>query len=457
MCFNWTVTAVLVVLAIGGLVEAQFEDIPPGDYCGGTSTVRCCDGRVDECSVPLLGSLCYCDQFCNRTNSHSDCCPDYFSACLGITPPDDYNKGECYHDGQKYAYGSVIQVNCNKCECRHSLADSSRTEFLCETNTCLVEADIITGVNTNANAGWKAANYSTLWGRKLEEGFLLRLGTLEPERFVSGMNPIMQRYDENELPISFDGRLHWTNWLQGVRDQGWCGASWAFSTAAVASDRFAIQSGGNRIYPLSVQNLLACNNRGQQGCKGGHLDRAWNYMRRYGVVNDECYPYVSGQTGKVNKCKVGRRSNLLTLGCQLTKSGYGSGRDESATSSQKSLFKTLPAYRISPRQFDIMNEIRQRGPVQATMKVHQDFFMYQSGIYRYTGLGEARQVGYHSVRIVGWGEDSYRQTSSKYWVVANSWGEEWGEDGYFRIARGENESEIENFVLAAWAADQFDY
>ena len=101
-----------------------------------------------------------------------------------------------------------------------------------------------------------------------------------------------------------------------------------------------------------------------KGCKGGHLDRAWNYMRRYGVVNDECYPYVSGQTGKVNKCKVGRRSNLLTLGCQLTKSGYGSGRDESATSSQKSLFKTLPAYRISPRQFDIMNEIRQRGPVQ---------------------------------------------------------------------------------------------
>jgi len=51
------------------------------------------------------------------------------------------------------------------------------------------------------------------------------------------------------------------------------------------------------------------------------------------------------------------------------------------------------------------------------MKVHQDFFMYQSGIYRYTGLGEARQVGYHSVRIVGWGEDSYRQTSSKYWVT----------------------------------------
>ena len=73
-------------------------------------------------------------------------------------------------------------VECS--ECRHSLADGSRSEFVCETNTCLVEADIISGVNSNAAAGWKAANYSELWGRTLEDGFLLRLGTLEPERFV---------------------------------------------------------------------------------------------------------------------------------------------------------------------------------------------------------------------------------------------------------------------------------
>ena len=61
-----------------------------------------------------------------------------------------------------------------------------------------------------------------------------------------------------------------------------CGASWAFSTLAVASDRLAIQSSGKEVISLSVQNLLACNNRGQQGCNGGHLDRAWNYMKRIG-------------------------------------------------------------------------------------------------------------------------------------------------------------------------------
>jgi hypothetical protein len=126
---------------------------------------------------------------------------------------------------------------------------------------------------------------------------------------VLAMYPIKQKYDRNTLPMSFDGRIEWRDTLQDVRDQGWyefncsiipkcfyarytnswhfrCGASWAFSTAAVAADRLAIQSRGHEVYPLSMQNLLACNNRGQQGCNGGHLDRAWNYMRRFGYLCD---------------------------------------------------------------------------------------------------------------------------------------------------------------------------
>ena len=45
----------------------------------------CCTGRYDDCSQPILGTLCYCDEFCNRTKN-PDCCPDYWEACLGITP-----------------------------------------------------------------------------------------------------------------------------------------------------------------------------------------------------------------------------------------------------------------------------------------------------------------------------------------------------------------------------------
>ncbi len=56
---------------------------PYGSYCqrrGG-----CCPGRSDQCTVPYLDTICYCDLFCNRTVS--DCCPDFWSHCLGTTPP----------------------------------------------------------------------------------------------------------------------------------------------------------------------------------------------------------------------------------------------------------------------------------------------------------------------------------------------------------------------------------
>jgi hypothetical protein len=78
----WRCSIFLILLTAGAL--AQFEDIA-GDYCGGRIQ-RCCDGRIDSCAIPILGTLCYCDQFCNRTDS-SDCCPDYWNVCLGIKPP----------------------------------------------------------------------------------------------------------------------------------------------------------------------------------------------------------------------------------------------------------------------------------------------------------------------------------------------------------------------------------
>lgn len=179
----------------------------------------------------------------------------------------------------------------------------------------------------------------------------------------------------------------------------------------MAADRLAIQSGGNEVYPLSTQNLLACNDRGQQGCNGGHLDRAWNYMRRFGVVNEDCYPYKSGLTGSVERCKVSRRANLATMGCQLP-----TGNSDGKRKPRKGLFRTPPAYRIAQKEEDIMNEIKLRGPVQATMRVHSDFFLYQRGVYRYSGAGRQQRSGYHSVRILGWGVDTSQRTPIKYWV-----------------------------------------
>ena len=70
-------------------------------------------------------------------------------------------------------------------ECRLSTTQPGKSELSCESNICLVQPDVISGINSNARLGWHAANYSTFWGRKLDEGLVLRLGTLEPERFVN--------------------------------------------------------------------------------------------------------------------------------------------------------------------------------------------------------------------------------------------------------------------------------
>jgi hypothetical protein len=99
-------------------------------------------------------------------------------------------------------------------------------------------------------------------------------------------------YDPRRIPRSFDARNKWPRLIEGVRDQGWCGSSWALSTASVASDRFAVMSQGLEKVQLSAQHLLACNNRGQRACHGGHLDRAWLFLRKFGLVGQRFMNYV---------------------------------------------------------------------------------------------------------------------------------------------------------------------
>ncbi|CAI4227619.1 unnamed protein product [Auanema sp. JU1783] len=429
----------LIITLLVACITVESRGFPkiPGAYCSARSPT-CCESRDDDCTAPILGDhLCYCDMFCDRgPDGGNDCCPDFEATCRGgFSSKNDINGQECNHNGARYYEGDTIKRNCETCVCENNY-------WKCDDTTCLIQDDILEKVQ-HGRYSWTARNYSFFYGRSLSDGIKYRLGTLFPEQSVQNMNEI--EIKPRELPEEFDAREKWPEFIHPVRDQGDCGSSWALSTTTISSDRLAIISDGRINSTVSPQQLLSCNQHRQKGCEGGYLDRAWWYIRKLGVVSETCYPYESG---------LSREPGI----CHIPKSSYRSGKgitcpyDDTIDST---VYKMTPPYRVSSREEDIMTEIITNGPVQSTFAVHEDFFMYKGGVYKHSELANAKGArfvgeGYHSVRVLGWGVDHSTGRPIKYWLCANSWGTSWGEDGLFRIIRGENHCEIESFVIGAW-------
>ncbi|CAG5124858.1 unnamed protein product, partial [Candidula unifasciata] len=89
----------------------------------------------------------------------------------------------------------------------------------------------------------------------------------------------------------------------------------------------------------------------------------------------------------------------------------------------------------------IMQDLVDNGPVTAVFTVYSDFVSYKSGVYKHTS---GKALAGHAVKILGYGVEN----GEKYWLVANSWNEDWGDNGYFKILRGSNECLIEDRVVA---------
>lgn len=90
----------------------------------------------------------------------------------------------------------------------------------------------------------------------------------------------------------------------------------------------------------------------------------------------------------------------------------------------------------------IRQDILEHGSLTAIMTIYEDFFLYKSGIYSHQ-TGE--KLGGHTMKVIGWGNDM----GFPYWIVANSFNEEWGDHGFFKISRGYNECNIEGFMFGA--------
>ncbi|XGW24191.1 hypothetical protein V3C99_005967 [Haemonchus contortus] len=255
--------------------------------------------------------------------------------------------------------------------------------------------------------------------------------------------------DTSDIPESFDARKVWDYCpsIRYIRDQSSCGSCWAVSAAETMSDRLCIQTKGKVKVTLSDVDILSCCGEiCGYGCDGGYAIEAWNYTRKYGVCSGGRYE-EQGFCKQYPLHPCGRHQGQKFYGpCPDTRYNtpkckpycqYGYGKRY-----YNDKYYVNSARILENDEVAIQREIMKNGPVQAAMLVYEDFSTYINGVYMHIG---GNSLGAHTVKIIGWGANKY----DKYWIVANSWNTDWGEDGgYFRILRGVNHCMIEEEVIA---------
>jgi len=209
--------------------------------------------------------------------------------------------------------------------------------------------------------------------------------------------------------------------------------------------------------PLSAQDVCFCGS--DDGCDGGFIDEPWDYIKESGVVTGGQYkgtgPFGAGFCSSFSLPHCHHHGPQGSdpypaegqPGCpEASSPTCPRSCDSDAVEEHKDFTGdkyTYDGQTISAEgEAGIQQMIMAGGPVETAFTVYSDFEDYAGGIYHHVSGGMA---GGHAVKMVGWGVEN----GQKYWKVANSWNPYWGENGYFRIKRGNNEGGIEDSVVAS--------
>jgi cathepsin H len=192
-----------------------------------------------------------------------------------------------------------------------------------------------------------------------------------------------------------------------VKNQGKCGSCWTFSTVGAMESHALIGRKSSPIPTFSEQQLVDCaGDYDCHGCSGGLPSYAFNYIRDHGMTTEELYPYQAvDQTCTYN-------SNMA----RVTTAG--------------------PHNITAGDEIELHYALAFAGPVSVAFQVVGDFRDYESGVYNSTDCKNGPMNVNHAVLAVGYGTNT--TSGLPYYTIKNSWGNTWGNSGYFDIQSGVN-------------------
>lgn len=223
--------------------------------------------------------------------------------------------------------------------------------------------------------------------------------------------------DTSTLPDSFNWKSQNPQCDKKVVDQGLCSSSWAVVSAGMFTDRFCALTGDTN-YRASVQQLLTCEKKSSAGCERGYIMPALEYGRSKGYVSEDCMKYkpydisVDCNYSELNKCP---QKEFVSDYCAVE------GVE------------------------NIKREIMTNGPVASLFPAYRDFLLYRDGVYQ-PATDMTRIDGNQAVKIVGWDTDS----RSQYWLVENSFGEDWGQSGLAKVKMSVTDSQLDRVAFAVF-------